>query len=164
MPQAQLPIFPEGVVPVTSDLAFEKRNGRVTYFNGTMPVFVHDESDLATFRMITSQFVVNGNCTQSQIVRAFGIPVISVKRAVKRYRDKGPRGFYEPRGTRGPVVLTPEVLEQAQAMLDEGALLRTIGSELDVKPNTLNKAIHAGKLHRPAVKKKHPQLPYPRPN
>ena len=79
MPQAQLPIFPEGVTQVTSDLAFEKRHGRVTYFNGTMPVFIHDEDDLATFRMITSQFVVNGNATQSQIEKAFGVPRISVR-------------------------------------------------------------------------------------
>jgi len=154
MPQAQLPIFPEGVTPVTSDLAFEKRDGRVTYFNGTMPVFVHAEDDLATFRMITSQFVVNGNATQAQIHEAFGVPRISVKRGVKRYRDKGPRGFYEPRNTRGPVVLTAEVLEQAQRMLDVGRSLREIGSELVVKPNTLNKAIQAGKLHRPMIKKK----------
>lgn len=154
MPQVQLPIFPEGVTQVTSDLAFERRDGRVVYFNGTMPVFVHDEDDLATFRMITSQFVVNGNATQSQIAKAFGIPKISVKRGVKRYREKGPRGFYEPRNTRGPVVLTPEVIEQAQTMLDEGTPLGTIGSVLGVKPNTLNKAIHAGKLHRPTRKKK----------
>jgi len=163
MPQVQLPIFAEGVTQVTSDLAFEKRDGRVTYFNGIMPVFIHDENDLATFRMITSQFVVNGNATQSQIAKAFGIPKISVKRGVKRYRDKGPRGFYEPRNTRGPVVLTPEILEQAQAMLDARAPLRTIGSELGVKPNTLNKAIHAGKLHRPTTQKKTRQLPHPLP-
>jgi hypothetical protein len=29
--------------------------------------------------MFTSQLVVNGNCTQAQIVRAFGISVISMK-------------------------------------------------------------------------------------
>ena len=156
MPQAQLPIFPEGVCQVTSDLAFEKRDGRVTYFNGTMPVFIHDEDDIATFRMITSQFVVNGNATQSQIEKAFGIPRISIKRGVKRYRDKGPRGFYQPRNTRGAVVLTTEVIKQAQAMLDAAVPLRAIGLELGVKPNTLNKAIHAGKLHRQTIQKKTP--------
>ena len=148
MPQAQLPIFPQGVSPITSDLAFEKRDGRVTYFNGTMPVFMHDEDDLATFRMITSQFVVNGHATQAQIAKAFGTPRISVKRAVKRFREKGPRGFYEPRKTRGAAVLTPEIIGQAQSLLDSGSTLSEIGSQLGVKPNTLNKAIHAGRLHR----------------
>jgi transposase len=148
MPQVQLPIFVDGATQVTEDLAFERRDGRVTYFNGTMPVFAHDESDLATFRMITSQFVVNGNATQSEISQAFGIPKISVKRAVKRYREEGPRGFYKPRNTRGAAVLVPDVLKQAQAMLDMGDSLEAIGACLGVKTNTLNKAVHAGKLHR----------------
>jgi hypothetical protein len=56
MPQLQLPIFPDGVTHITNQLAFTKRDGQVTYFNGHMPVFTHAETDVATFRMITSQF------------------------------------------------------------------------------------------------------------
>jgi len=52
MPQIQLPIFPEGVTHITPFLAFSKQDGRVTYFNGSMPVFVHDEEDVASFRMM----------------------------------------------------------------------------------------------------------------
>lgn len=64
MPQMQLPIFPEGVTHITPELAFKKEGGRVTYLNGSMPVFAHDEKDIRTFRMITSQFCVNGNAKQ----------------------------------------------------------------------------------------------------
>ena len=39
MPQMQLPFFPDGVEHITAELAFEKRDGQVTYFNGHMPVF-----------------------------------------------------------------------------------------------------------------------------
>ena len=46
MPQTQLPFFPEGVTHITPLLAFRKEDGRVTYFNGSMPVFVHEEADL----------------------------------------------------------------------------------------------------------------------
>jgi len=88
MPQMQLPIFPDGVEHINAQLAFEKRNGQVTYFNGSMPVFIHDENDVATFRMITAQFCINGNATQAEIARAFGVTLISVKRAVKRYRER----------------------------------------------------------------------------
>ena len=38
MPQIQLPIFPQGVTYITALLAFSKQDGRVTYFNGSMPV------------------------------------------------------------------------------------------------------------------------------
>jgi hypothetical protein len=39
MPQMQLPFFPEGVTHITPLLAFRKEDGRVVYFNGSMPVF-----------------------------------------------------------------------------------------------------------------------------
>ena len=56
MPQLHLPMFPTGVTHITSELAFENKDGCITYFNGHMPVFTHGEKDVATFRMITSQF------------------------------------------------------------------------------------------------------------
>jgi transposase len=150
----QLPIFPHGVTHITPELAFRKEDGRVTYFNGQMPVFVHDEEDMRTFRMITSQFCVNGNAKQSEIARAFGTTLISVKRAVKRYREQGPQGFYAPRRTRGPGVLTPPVLAQAQALLDEGLSVVAVAARLELKSNTVAKAVRAGRLHQGAKKKR----------
>ena len=104
MPQMHLPFFPDGVEHITSELAVEKRDGQVTYFNGHMPVFVHAEHDIATFRMITAQFCINGNAKQADISRAFGMTLISVKRAVKLYREKGGVGVLrgaEPAGAGG---------------------------------------------------------------
>ena len=34
MPQVQLPIFPPGVTPITSEIAFQCEEGKVCYFNG----------------------------------------------------------------------------------------------------------------------------------
>jgi len=104
--------------------------------------------------MITSQFYINGNATQAEICRAFGVPSITVKRAVKKYREEGAAGFYKPKGTRGASVLTPEVLIQAQALLDQGKEVSEIAKALDIKSNTLNKATHDGRLHKP-LKKRH---------
>ena len=109
MPQMHLPLFPDGVEHITAELAFERKDGQVTYFNGHMPVFIHAEADTATFRMITAQFCINGNAKQTDISRAFGITLISVKRAVKRYRQRGPAGFYEAPRRRGSAVLTEVV-------------------------------------------------------
>ncbi len=153
MPQMQLPLFPDGVKNITSELGFEKRDGQVTYFNGSMPVFVHAENDIPTFRMITAQFCINGNAKQADISRAFGVTLISVKRAVKLYRDKGVAGFYEEPKRRGPAVLTTEVLTEAQEQLDEGLEVSAVAEGIGVKPNTLSKAIHAGRLHKPGKKK-----------
>jgi transposase len=155
MPQTELPFFPEGVTHITPLLAFRKEDGRVTYFNGSMPVFVHEEGDLASFRMITAQFCVNGNAKQAEIARAFGVPKISLKRALKRYRAEGPRGFYAPRKRRGPAVLTPAVLAEAQQLLDEGLETAQVADRLGIKRDTLSKAVRAGRLHQ-AVKKTQP--------
>ncbi len=153
MPQMHLPFFPDGVEHITSELAFEKKDGQVTYFNGHMPVFIHAEEDIPTFRMITAQFCLNGNAKQSDISRAFGVTLISVKRAVKLYRDKGVSGFYAEPNRRGPAVLTAEVLKQAQGLLDEGLATSEVAEQLSVKRNTLDKAIRAGRLHKRAKKK-----------
>ena len=156
MPQIQLPIFPEGVTHITPLLAFSKRDGRVTYFNGSMPVFVHDEDDLASFRMITAQFCVNGNAKQVDICRAFGVSKISLKRAVKLYREAGPKGFYAPRTRRGPAVLTPAVLAEAQQLFDEGLETAEVADRLEVKRDTLSKAVRAGRVHKPVKKTQSP--------
>jgi transposase len=153
MPQMHLPFFPDGVEHITSELAFEKKDGRVTYFNGHMPVFIHAEDDMATFRMITAQFCINGNAKQAEISRAFGVTLISVKRAVKRYREKGVAGFYEEPNRRGPAVLTEEVLKRAQDLLNEGLETSEVAEELAVKSNTLAKAIRAGRLQKLPKKK-----------
>ena len=153
MPQMHLPLFPDGVEHITLELAFEKKDGRVTYFNGHMPVFIHAENDIATFRMITAQFCINGNAKQAEISRAFGVTLISVKRAVKLYREKGVAGFYEAPNRRGAAVLTDEVLKRAQELLNEGLETAAVAEELAVKSNTLAKAIGAGRLHKPPKKK-----------
>jgi len=159
MPQMQLPIFSAGVTHITPELAYERRDGYVTYVNGQMPIFRHDEKDVPTFKMITAQFCCTGSATQAEIARAFGVPAITVKRSVKRYREKGPAGFYEPRPTRGPNVLTPEVLQQAQEKLDAGVSAAEMAKELGLKPNTVQKAIRAGRLHETKKKTAVPQVP-----
>ena len=57
---------------------------------------------------------------QAQIVRAFGISGISMKRYVKRYRQSGTAGFFRPRKTRQPRVLMPSVLAKAQELIQRG--------------------------------------------
>ena len=154
MPQLHLPLFPEGVTHITADLAVEKKDGRVTYFNGFMPIFTHDENDIRTFRMITSQFCCSGHVKEVDIVRAFGVPAISVKRAVKLYREKGVSGFYAKRTTRGPAVLTPPVMQKAQELLDEGMDVGDVAVALALKKDTLQKAVRAGRLRARGKKKK----------
>jgi transposase-like protein len=157
-----LPIFPAAVAEISRDLAVCNEDGKVTYFHGALPVFSHAEDDLKTFRMITSQFCCNGNAREVDIIRAFGVSKMSVLRAVKKYQQDGPAGFYAPRRSRGPAVLTPPVMTEAQRLLDEGRDLAEVAAQLGIKHDTLSKAARAGRLHE-AKKKEKLQEPPRRP-
>ena len=153
MAQLQLPVFPEGVTQLSNDLGVSCRAGRVSYFYGALPVFTHDATDLKSFRMFTSQLYLDGKVKQSTLVKVFGVSAISIKRAVKLYEKAGAGGFWRPRPTRGPSVLTPEVLRQAQEQLDGGHSLQEVAAALGVKYDTLSKAARDGRL-RETLKKR----------
>lgn len=94
MPQTRLPFFPEDIELINNYIGVKKQNGTVYYFNGAMPVFQHAENDYASFRLFTTQLVVNGNAAQAEITRAFGVSKSSVKRWVRKYREKGQEAFF----------------------------------------------------------------------
>jgi hypothetical protein len=94
MPQTRLPFFPEDIELINNYIGVLKKDGIVYYFNGAMPVFQHPENDYPSFRLFTSQLVVNGNVRQVEVVKAFNVSPISVKRWVKKYREEGAESFF----------------------------------------------------------------------
>src|ERR1035438_7718499 len=140
MPQPLLPMFPADVTEINDLGSFAKREGTVDYFNGPRPVFSHTESDRPSFRMFASQLVINGNCTQAQLGRAFGISAISMKRSVKQYRQSGAAGFFKARAPRQPRVLTPAVRQKAPELIPQGQGCHAVAQELGIKADTLRKA------------------------
>lgn len=153
MPQLQLPIFPVGCVHLSPEVAVVREQDKVTYVQGSLPVFQHRVEDVKSFRLMAAQLYLNGHVKQAAIARAFGVSPISLKRAVKLYEAHGPGGFWRARRVRGPSVLTPERLAQVQAALDEGEEPKGIAQRLQLNYETVRKAVAAGRLHR-AVKKK----------
>ena len=147
MPQLQLPIFPAGVTEINSQIAVQKEAGQVYYVHGHLPVFHHEEGDVRSFRMFTSQMIAGGIVKPQEIAEAFGVPMVTVKRYVKVYRERGSKGFYaaQPRHSSASV-LKGAVLEQAQLLLDEARSVPEVAAALNVLPNTLHKAIRAGRL------------------
>ena len=151
MPQVQMPFFPQGVTHINAMLAFANQAGKVAYVTGNLQIYTHEENDSVAFKMITAQFCANGMAKQAEIVRAFGVPSLAVKRAVKLFRQEGTRGFYKPRKRRSAAVLTPEVCAQVQALLDSGLTITAVAEQKDIKRDTLSKAVRAGRLRVPRV-------------
>ena len=72
----------------------------------------------------------------------------SGKGGYKKLRREGVAGFFRPPVPQPGHKLTPQRLQEVQEMLDAGMEFPVIGSELGVLPNTIHKAIRAGRLKK----------------
>ena len=149
MPQALLPLIPEGATRINDRISVVRENDEWTYFCGIDPVFCHPEKDRRSFQMFTAQLVCQGICRQIDIIRTFGVSTNSVQRSVQKYSQEGIAAFYRPRKGRGPTVMTDEVTTQAQELLIGGCSRQEVATQLGVRYDTLRKAINQGRLHEP---------------
>jgi DNA invertase Pin-like site-specific DNA recombinase len=119
-------------------------------------MFVHEEGDLRSFRMITTQLIITGTVSQAEVSRAFHVPLVTVKRCVKLHRERGPEGFFKPAKRREGRRLNEEALKQAQRLLEEGWSVAQVAQELGILATTLHKAIGDGRLRWERDEKKGP--------
>jgi transposase len=159
MPQVQLPIFPQGTTLINPELAFQRKGDQIVYYNGHLPVFTHAVSDLVSFRVFTTQLLINSTASYGQISKAFGVPMRSLKRYTRRFRDRGMAAFTKPVVPRAGSRLTAEKLTQCQALLDEGSAVPQVSEKAGVLATTLHKAIQSGRLR---VSKKKTWIPLQR--
>ena len=162
MPQLILPLIPEGVTQISDLVSVHRGGNRWTYFLGLYPIYSHDADDQRMFRVVTALLIDSGSCRYSDIIKTFGVSKSKVNRALKKLRQGGVEAFFQrkPGGRKG-TVLTPEVLEKAQALLDQGFSRRDTAQELDVKGDTLRKAINDGRLHEHQADRSPPRTKAP---
>jgi len=150
MAQTQLPFFPDDVTYINSEIGVKQIDNNIIYFTGAMPIYFHRKDDYQSFRFITSQIICLDNAKQVEIVNAFKVSKESVKRWVKKYREQGGNGFFGTRkGVRKGHVLNKDALAGVQGLLNQGKMVKEIGESLEIKPDTLRKAIRDGRLTKP---------------
>jgi DNA invertase Pin-like site-specific DNA recombinase len=81
----------------------------------------------------------------------------SIRNLRKVGREKGTKGFFTPRATRGAAVLVESVVAQVEELFAGGASVAEVATTLGLKRNTLEKAIRAGRIRAP-VKKNSPTV------
>jgi hypothetical protein len=112
------------------------------------PVYSHNSKDMRMFRMVTAQLIETGACRQAEVLKTFGVSKSSVIRSRNRLREGGPEAFFKPRsGRTGGTVLTASIREQAQTLLNQGESRRSVSEALNIRYDTLRKAINDGRLH-----------------
>lgn len=152
MPQLILPILLPGETFINSFVRVLCDENRWTYFLGEYPIYSHAPSDQRMFRLTIAQLIESKVCRQSEIIKAFAIPKSNVIRAQRKLRREGPDAFFrDRRGRKGGNILTPQKLEQAQELLDQGKSRKMVSEKLDVKYDTLRKAINDGRLKKSFV-------------
>ena len=140
-------MIPAGATPISELVSVWREGEQWTYFLGTYPIYSHRSDDRRMFRVISSQLIHTGACRHKDIIETFGVSKSSVNRALKKWRREGAEGFFKPReGGRRGSVLTAEVLNQAQELLDQGHSRSALAEKLGVKPDTLRKALKDGRL------------------
>ena len=140
--------MPVGATPINEILSVWRDEERWTYFIGSHPVYSHAPGDLQMFRLTAAQLIDTGNCRACEIIKTFGVSKSCIDRAVRRYREEGAEAFFRRRSRRGSgTVMTPDIIKQAQRMLDAHDSRRTVVDELEIPYATLVKAIQDGRLH-----------------
>ena len=133
MPQRILPLIPQGATQINGMVSVWRDDEMWTYFLATHPIYSHRKTDHRMFRLITSQLIDSGACHQVDVMRTFGVSKSSVIRSLNKLRSGGPEAFFvQRRGRRGGKVLTSEVLEKAQRLLDQGYTRSDAAQELGV--------------------------------
>lgn len=148
--QTILPLVPEGATPINEILSVFRDKDTWTYFMGSYPVYSHAHGDLRMFHLTAAQMIVTGSCRACEVIRTFGVSKSSIDRAVRKYRERGLDAFLKARGSqRSGTVMTPEVIERSQELLDGYASRRAVADELEISYGTLVKAIRDGRLNEP---------------
>lgn len=149
MPQMQLPLIPSGTKAINSIWSVATSEKEWTYFQGAFPVFGHRADDGRSFRMFTAQLICLGGCKQAEVVRAFGVSKNSVSRSVAKFEEGGQEAFFKPRRGRGGSVITKEVRERIEERFSLGEDPHEVAAALDIKYDTLRKAIAQGRVAKP---------------
>jgi hypothetical protein len=140
-------MLPQGATPINDRVGVINKDGRWIYLLGMQPVYRHPAGDHRGFKLTIAQLVDCGACRQVEILTAFGIAKSNLDRALRRYRAGGIEAFFKrsPRPRSGRV-LTPEVLLEAQRLLDEGKAKSAVAAQLGVPLDTLRRAVWEGRL------------------
>ena len=149
MGQLLLPIFPIDTRMITMTLGVREQNETVYYLHSGMPIFSHESGDLTKFRYITSNLIVQGLCTNQDIIDAFHVSADSVRRWKRKLLEEGEDAFFKSESRHGRShKLLPAVLNRIQQKLNEGQSASSIAKEEGLSEGSIRYAISLGRLKK----------------
>jgi len=149
MGQLLLPLFPKDVSFLTPTLGVKEKNGIVIYLHSGMPIYSHDKDELNKFRFTTSNFILQGLCNNTDIVRVFHVPTDSVRRWKKKLSEEGEEAFFNKDKRHGRShKLLPEMLDRIQLKLDNCQSVNSIAKQENISEGSIRYAIKMKRLKK----------------
>ncbi len=154
MGQLLLPIFPHDTCMITLTLGVREQDSFVFYLHSGMPIFSHEKGDLKKFRYITSNLILQGLCTNQDIVDTFHVSTDSVRRWKNLLHDKGEQAFFIDETRHGwSHKLLPDVLLRIQGKLNAGQSVNSIAKEEGLSESGIRAATKDGRLKKTLLQK-----------
>ena len=148
--QLHLPIFPADCTMISDTVGCYKKDGLIQYIVNGLPVYAHAESDLASFRFITSNFISQKLCRKSEIKANFHVSEDGIDRYLKKFLAEGGDAFFG-NGTKrksNAHKLHGDKLEKAQQGLDKGESMNSIAKKLKVTEGSIRYQVRTGALKK----------------
>jgi hypothetical protein len=134
---------------ITLTLGVREENGTVFYLHSGMPIFSHLSGDMNMFRYITSNFILQGLCSNQDIVDAFHVSTDSVSRWKRKLSEQGETVFFRGEARHGRShKLLPDVLDRIQRKLDEGKSTNSIAKEEGISEGSIRYAFDHNRLKK----------------
>ena len=149
--QHRMLFLPRGAEMISAHLAAARRDGRLTFFDASGPIFSCREEDDGALRFAAAMLTEPGLglAGPSQIARAVGRHRSRVHEYRTRYREGGAVAVeVKRRGPRGASKLKGHVLVCAQELLTEGLSNCQVAAQVGVSEQTIRKGLKDGRLVR----------------
>jgi hypothetical protein len=139
---------------ITLTLGVREQDSFVFYLHSGMPIFSHEKGDLKKFRYITSNLILQGLCTNQDIVDTFHVSTDSVRRWKNLLHDKGEQAFFIDETRHGwSHKLLPDVLLRIQGKLNAGQSVNSIAKEEGLSESGIRAATKDGRLKKTLLQK-----------
>ena len=151
---ARLDLLPPDAVTVGDSLAIHRDEDRIVFFNAAGPIFTCHRDDRVSIRVAAVTVLENGWAKKTDLAKALGLHRSTLHRDLRKFRESGVEGLAEKR--RGPKqahTLTPEVIQEAQKLLDRGESIRKTAATIGMSNRGLQHGIARGLVMKPSSEK-----------
>ena len=141
-----LPMSPANSIPINGLFSWLQDGDMTYYFQNLQPYDCHPSDKPQAMKLRVARLCRVAHIRFTDLVNAFPLSASTIERAIKLYDDEGEDAFVGERRGQGRArsVVTPQLAERAQQLLNEGKSIRACAAQLGIASSTLHENKRAG--------------------